>query len=58
MDGIIGTNQEVGTGRREPARRGQHQIADALQVAVVEAPRVVGQGIGMDRHLRVGVPPH
>ncbi len=43
VDGVVGADQEVSPGRRQLARRGQHEVGHPLQIATVQAVHVSGE---------------
>ena len=55
MDRVVGTDQKIGSCPGELRRRRQHDVCDALQIAVLQAIDVVRQRGGMQRDFRMGV---
>jgi hypothetical protein len=41
VDRVVGTDEEVGAGRRQGARRPEHELGHARQIAAIEAGDVV-----------------
>jgi len=57
MNRVVGTNEKVGTDRREFLRRIEHQFSDAGPVAGLHKIDVRGKARRVHRHFRVVVRP-
>ena len=56
MDGVVGADQEIGTGFRKLVRGGEHQLTHALPVAAVDAFHVLRERVRVHRNLGMGMP--
>ena len=55
MDGVIGTDKEIGPNARKLRGGGEHKFANALYVAAAKALDIVGKGGSVYGNLRMSV---
>ena len=53
VDGVVGTDEEVGAHLRELLCRGQHEVADPLPIRLIDTVHVIGERRRVHRHFRM-----
>jgi hypothetical protein len=57
VDRVVGTNEETGADGGKLVCRHEHEVADAVPVATLDARDIVGQRVRMHRDLRMRIRP-